>query len=88
VKGRQLRANPRAALAVDVEVYPYQYVVARGPVSMAEHAPDLLAWATRIAARYVPAGRAEEYGRRYVAMEEMLCRLRIERISGARNVTA
>jgi PPOX class probable F420-dependent enzyme len=82
VKGRHLRANPRAALTVDVDVYPYSYVVVRGPVAVEEHATDLLTWATRIAERYVPAGRAEEYGRRNAVPEEMLCRLCIERIAG------
>jgi PPOX class probable F420-dependent enzyme len=86
VKGRHLRANPRAALTVDVAEFPYHYVVVRGPVSVQEKAPDLLAWATRIAARYVPLGLAQQYGQRYADAGEMLCRLGIERIVGARDV--
>ena len=86
VKGRHLRANPRAALTVDVEAFPYHFVVVQGPVTFEESASDLLAWATRIAARYVPAGLAEQYGKRYVEAGEMLCRLRLERVVGARDV--
>lgn len=86
VKGRQLRANPIAALCVDDEVYPFGFVVVRGPVAIAEGAPDLLHWATRIAERYVPDGRAAEYGRRNAVEGELLCRLRLDRVTGATEI--
>jgi PPOX class probable F420-dependent enzyme len=83
VKGRNLRANPRAALAVDVSEHPYDFAVVRGSVSLEAQAPDLLAWTTKIAERYVPARLAPEYGKRNAVDGELLCRLRIDRISGA-----
>lgn len=86
VKGRNLRANPRAALTVDVSEYPYAFVAVRGPVSLEAHAADLLAWTTRIAERYVPAARARDYGERNAVDGEMLCRLRIQRISGISDI--
>ena len=86
VKGRNLRANPRAALTVDVSEYPYDFVVVRGSVSLESDAADLLTWTTKIAERYVPARRAREYGDRNAVDGEMLCRLRMERISGARDM--
>jgi PPOX class probable F420-dependent enzyme len=86
VKGRHLRANPRAALTVDAEAYPHTFVVVRGPVTLAEEAPDLLEWATRIAGRYVPAGTAEQYGQRNAVPEEMLCRLHVQRVGGSRDI--
>lgn len=86
VKGRQLRANPIAALCVDDEAYPFGFVVVRGPVTIAESAPDLLHWATKIAERYVPAGRGEEYGRRNAVEGELLCRLRLDRVTGATEI--
>jgi PPOX class probable F420-dependent enzyme len=86
VKGRHLRANPRAGLTVDVAEYPYHFVVVRGRVSIDEDAADLLVWATRIAQRYVPEGRAREYGERNAVEGELLCRLRIGRIIGARDI--
>jgi len=85
-KGRHLRANPRAALTVDRSEFPYDWVLVRGPVTVVERAPDLLEWATRIAERYVPAGRAAEYGARNAVPEELLCRLRIERIVGESSI--
>ena len=86
VKGRHLRANPRAALTVDVDVYPYHFAVVRGAVSMEADSEELLTWTTRIAERYVPDGRAEEYGRRNAAPGELLCRLKIERILGISDI--
>src|ERR671939_397080 len=71
VKARHLRANPRAALAVDVEAFPYHFVVARGQVSVEDNAADLSTWTTAIAARYVPPGRAEAYGRIYAEAGEL-----------------
>lgn len=86
VKGRNLRANPRAALTVDLFEFPYSYVLVRGRVSMDESSAELLDWATRIAERYVPEGQAPQYGKRNAVPDESLCRLHIERISGVRDI--
>lgn len=86
VKGRNLRANPRAALSADIDTYPFTFVTVRGPVTLDEHPADLLSWATRIAQRYVPAGRAEEYGRRNAVDGEMLCRLRLQDAVGVADI--
>ena len=56
---------------------------ARGPVALQEVTPaELLPWTTRLAARYVPAGRAEAFGERNAVPGELLCRLRAERLTG------
>src|SRR3954453_7490238 len=81
VKGRHLRANPRAALAVDDDTFPYAFVIVRGPVTLEDEAPDRLDVAIRIAARYMPA-RAAEFGARNDAPGETLARLRIAHIVG------
>jgi PPOX class probable F420-dependent enzyme len=83
VKGRNLRANPYAAVAVDVSEYPYAFAVVRGSVTAELQAPDLLAWTTRIAERYVPARLALDFGKRNAVEGEALCRLHIGHISGA-----
>ena len=80
VKGRHLRADPRAALGVDLEVFPYSFVVVRGQVRLARNPPDMVEWATRIAARYVPAENAQWYGERNAAPGEYLCRLHVDRL--------
>ena len=86
VKGRNLRANPHAALTVDVSEYPYAFAVIRGAVTLERQAPDLLVWTTRIAERYVPARLAPDFGKRNAVDGEALCRLHIDRISGALDV--
>jgi PPOX class probable F420-dependent enzyme len=86
VKSRNLRENARAALTVDVSEFPYDFVIVRGEVAVVQRAPDLLEWSTRIAERYVPDGQAEEYGKRNAVPEELLCRLRIERVVGEKDI--
>lgn len=86
LKGRHLLANPRAALTADQEAYPHTFVTVRGPVTLDEHPADLLDWATRLAARYVPAGQAESYGTRNAVEGEMLCRLHLQRLTGERDI--
>jgi PPOX class probable F420-dependent enzyme len=86
-KGRRLRADPRAALCADDEAFPYGYVQVRGAVALSAPGPDgLLPWTTRIAQRYVPPDRAEEYGRRNADVDELLCRLRAERVVGLADI--
>jgi PPOX class probable F420-dependent enzyme len=80
-KGHNLHANPRAALAVDDDTFPYAFVIARGPVTLDDEPPDRLAWAIRIASRYVP-DRAEEFGARNDAPGETLVRLHMEKVVG------
>jgi PPOX class probable F420-dependent enzyme len=86
-KGRRLRADSRAALCCDDEAFPYGFVQARGPVTLQDLLPEeLLPWTTRIAARYVPADRAEAFGARNAVAGELLCRLHGQRLVGALGV--
>jgi PPOX class probable F420-dependent enzyme len=80
-KGRHLHANPRAAVAVEDDSFPYAFVVARGSVTLDDEPPDRLEWATRIASRYVP-DRADDFAARNDAPGETLVRLHLERIFG------
>jgi PPOX class probable F420-dependent enzyme len=86
VKGRHLAANPRACLSVDIEVYPYSFVVVRGSVAIEAQAPDLRHWATQIAKRYVPARQAEAFGKRNAVDGELLVRLHMEQVIGERDI--
>jgi PPOX class probable F420-dependent enzyme len=80
LKARNLVRDPRAAVAVDDEALPYAFVTVRGTVVVAVRPDDLRIWTTRIAARYVGAERAEEYGRRNEQIDDCLVRLTPERI--------
>jgi len=87
VKGLPLLRDGRAAVAVAVDdAYPFAFVLAGGPVSVDPAAPDLLDWCTRIAARYVPAGQADAFGRRNAVAGELLVRLHPQRLVGEDDV--
>jgi PPOX class probable F420-dependent enzyme len=88
LKGRNPQTDPRAALTVDREEFAFSFVAVHGPVRVEEGSADLLSRATRIAERYVPSGRAEDYGRRNAVPEELLCRLRLARVVGARDIAS
>ena len=75
MKGRNLRRDPRAAIVVDDENPPFAYVRVEGVCEITDDLDEMLAWATRIAGRYMGAERAEEFGRRNAVAGELLVRL-------------
>jgi PPOX class probable F420-dependent enzyme len=80
VKARNLRRDPRAALVVDDQHPPFAFVHIRGHVTISEDLDELLRYATQIGGRYMGADRAEEFGKRNAVPEELLVRLRPERV--------
>jgi PPOX class probable F420-dependent enzyme len=75
-KGRAVARDPRLALCVDLERPPYGFVQVQGEARVSEDPDELLRAATVIAARYVGADRAEEFGRRNAMPGELVVRLR------------
>jgi PPOX class probable F420-dependent enzyme len=75
-KGRALARDPRTSLCVDLEEPPYAFVQVQGDAELSEDPAELLRTATAIAARYVGAERAEEFGRRNGVPGELVVRLR------------
>ncbi len=86
VKGRRIRRDPRVALVVDDETPPYAYVLVEGTVETSLCPPDMLDWTTRIGARYMGADRANEYGQRNAAPEELLVRLTPTKVIATKGV--
>ena len=87
VKARNIQRDPRVVITFDHEEFPYDYVMVEGhadvvPVDDAA----LLQFATEIAARYVPEGQAESFGRRNAVPEELLIRVTPEKYISAKNV--
>lgn len=80
VKGRNLVRDARASVCVDDERPPFAYVQVTGTAEPILGAPDLLHWATRIAARYVGEQVAVEYGERNAVESELLVRVSPSRI--------
>jgi PPOX class probable F420-dependent enzyme len=75
-KGRALARDPRVSLCVDLEEPPYAFVQVQGEAELSEDPAELIRTATAIAARYMGAARAEEFGRRNGVPGELVVRLR------------
>ena len=75
-KGRALARDPRASLCVDLEEPEYAFVQVQGDAELSEDPAELVRTATAIAARYMGADRAEEFGKRNAVPGELVVRLR------------
>jgi PPOX class probable F420-dependent enzyme len=76
VKGKTLQRDPRVSVVVDQEVEPFAFVVIDGVAVVSLDHDDLLHGATALGARYMGVDRADEFGRRNAAPEELLVRVR------------
>ncbi|NDK92394.1 PPOX class F420-dependent oxidoreductase [Gordonia desulfuricans] len=74
-KGRALSRDPRICILVDDERPPFSFVQVQGTATISEDPADLLDTATRIAARYMGADRADDYGNRNAVPGELVVRL-------------
>jgi PPOX class probable F420-dependent enzyme len=81
VKAHDLTRDGRAAMCIDDEVSPYSHAVLWGHTEISEDPGQLRTWATSIAARYMGADRASEFGERNSVPGMLLVRMHIERVS-------
>jgi PPOX class probable F420-dependent enzyme len=88
VKGRGLRRDPRVALSVDDERPPFSFVIVEGRATLSADLGELLVWATRIGGRYMGRDRADQYGQRNAVPEELLVRVKPEKIVAAKDIAA
>ncbi|WP_433556292.1 PPOX class F420-dependent oxidoreductase [Pseudonocardia xinjiangensis] len=82
-KGRAVARDPRIVICVDLEEPPYAFVQVQGEATVSEDPDELLRTATAIAARYVGADRAEEFGKRNGVPGELAVRLRPTKVVAA-----
>jgi PPOX class probable F420-dependent enzyme len=87
-KARHLARDPRIAVCVDDERPPFAFVAIRGTATLHPNPPDLLAWTTRIASRYLTGADADEAGRRYADIDDLIVRIRIDHALGYADVAA
>jgi PPOX class probable F420-dependent enzyme len=80
VKGRNLRRDGRAVLAVDESTPPYDFVTIEGRAELSSDAAEMLKWATALGERYMGPGQGEAFGKRNAVPTELLVRLRPEKI--------
>lgn len=89
VKGRNLRADPRVALSVDDESFPFGFVLIEGVARIEALSREaLLPIATRIAERYVGRDRASAFGERNAVEGELLVRVPLTRVVAKKGVAA
>jgi PPOX class probable F420-dependent enzyme len=87
VKGRVLARDPRVSICVDDQAPPYSYVLIQAEATLVGDLDESLRWATAIGARYMGAGRAEEFGRRNAVPSEYLVRARITKVIAERAIS-
>ncbi len=86
VKGRTLARDGRVMLCVDDDRPPFSFVLVQGTALLSEDLPEVRAWATRIAARYMGEELAEQYGARNGVPGELLVRVKIEKVTTEQGV--
>lgn len=86
-KGRAVARDPRLVLCVDLDQPPYAFVQVQGEATVSEDPDELLRTATGIAARYMGAERAEEFGKRNAMPGELVVRLRPTKVIAELDVT-
>ena len=86
-KGRALARDPRATLCVDLEEPPFAFVQVQGEAELSEDPAELLRTATVIAARYMGAERAEEFGQRNAVPGELVVRIRPVKVLATFNIS-
>jgi PPOX class probable F420-dependent enzyme len=87
-KGKSLIRDGRVALCVDDERPPYAFALVEGVATVSEDLPEVRAWATRIAARYVGEELAQTYGERNGVPGELLVRVRIGKVIAVGDLTS
>jgi hypothetical protein len=80
IKAKALRRDGRVSLCVDDDRPPFSYVRVDGTTAITEDRELLRTWATRIAARYMGAEAAEQFGARNGVPGELLVRVTPTRI--------
>ena len=79
LKGHAIARDPRVSLCVEDDRPPFGFVRLDGVAEISE-GPDVLAWTTRIAARYMGHERAEEIGSLNAGEGHVLIRVRVRRV--------
>lgn len=87
VKANNIRNEPRVAVSVNDETFPFSYVTLEGTARTLNPDPErFVEISTRIARRYVGEERAEEYGRRNAVPGELLIRVTPTKVISAKGV--
>lgn len=87
VKAGNIGRDPRVAVCVDDETFPYAFALLEGKAQLEALSPEeLLPWTTAIARRYVGEERAEAFGKRNAVEGELLVRVTVEKTIASKDV--
>jgi PPOX class probable F420-dependent enzyme len=86
VKGKSILRDGRVCLCFDDERPPFSFVTVAGTATTSTDPDELLAWATRIAGRYMGDELAGQYGRRNAVPPEMVVRVRPTKVTAVVDV--
>lgn len=81
IKGKAILRDGRVSLCWDDERPPFHFVTVAGTATTSTDPDELLAWGTRIAARYMGAEQADAYGRRNAVPPEMVVRVAVTKVT-------
>ena len=88
LKARNMARDPRVPLTCDCETFPYDFAAVEGVARIETLSPQaLLPISIRIARRYVPADRVEQFARRNAVDGEVLVRVTPTRVFSALGVS-
>lgn len=87
VKAKDIERDPRVAICIDDENFPFSFVTIEGEAEILKPTPEeFFDMATEIARRYVGDDQAEAYGRRNAVHGELLIRVKPAKVISASNV--
>ncbi|BCL79476.1 PPOX class F420-dependent enzyme [Ktedonobacteria bacterium brp13] len=86
VKARNIRHDKRVSFCVDDEKPPFSFAIIDGTAELVDDQEHLLAWATRLAGRYMGQARAAEYGKRNAVPGELIVRITPTKIRFAKDI--
>ncbi|MBZ0293203.1 MAG: PPOX class F420-dependent oxidoreductase [Anaerolineae bacterium] len=88
VKAANIQHNPHVAICVDDEHPPFSFVIVEGEAEILDPTPEeRIAWAGRIAGRYMGADQAEAFGKRNGVPGELLIRVKPTKIIANKNLS-
>jgi len=80
IKGKSILRDGRVAICFDDDRPPFSFATVTGTTTVSTDTAELVAWGTRIAARYMGAELAAEYGERNGVPPEMVVRVKIDKV--------
>lgn len=87
IKGKSILRDGRVSICFDDDRPPFSFVTINGISTVMTEPSELVAWGTRIAARYMGAAQADAYGKRNGVPPEMVVRVKVGNVVAKLNVS-